>query len=246
VKTLSKTPNLYDVIHSELDLRGFNELENNGKWTFHDPSFSFMKKISDYDKDIQDIMEGLIFKGERLIDENADKHFKKTFLLHFLNKSINAQTIEDFSMKVRTTFLMNDEFINHIYDINSFLTNEQTSEQTGENDSITKGKTKNEQTGKNEGVNENRNARTDLPQSQVNVNLDDTELDYANEFNLSKSKDGATNENTSIGENENETIGKTKGNTISRQYSMDNLIKIKGLLESVFIEFEKNCFMQVF
>ncbi len=209
---------LYQFISSELQLKGLNELENDGKFTFFDSDYSFMQKIARYDEDVKEIVNHNIFRKNRLLDEQADDHFKQAFLNRFLDKSIKTQTIELFSNKVIFTFMMHDEFINHVYDVNSFLTNETIS------DTVSKGN--------NQSSNENRNARADLPQNQVNVNVESTELEFANEFAISKNKDTSNNESESKSTN--------------RHYSMDNLVKINGLLESVFVEFDKNCFMQVF
>lgn len=224
-----KITTLYDLIKMELHERGFDELVNDGKFTFYNNEYAFMKKISRFDEDVQSIVNDL-FQGERLIDDEADRHFKRLFVTKFIDRTIKTQTMDMFSNRIVQTFLLNDEFINHIYDINSFLTGVTTSEN--------KDITESHSTGKNNAENVNRSARTELPQTQVNVNVDSTELEYANEFNLSKNQDNSNNEN--------ESNSTSERNSVNRSYSMDNLIKIKGLLESVFVDFDRNCFTQIF
>lgn len=220
---------LYDLIKSELYIRGFDELVNEGKFTFYNEEYAFMKKVARFDEDVQKIINDL-FQNERLLDDEADKHFKRLFVTNFIDRSIKTQTVEMFSNRIVKTFMMNDEFINHVYDINSFLTGETTSESDNENESKT--------IGSNNSENVNKNASANLPQSQSSFNINDDEIEYPNEVNTSKNRDTSSNES--------ETNSKGKNKTINRTYSLDNLAKIKGMLEVVFIDFDKNCFMQTF
>lgn len=217
-KVSNQTTTLYDLIHSELIQNGFNEFENDEGFTFFNPENAFIKKVMKYDEDVERIVNEKFFQNEKLKDDESDKHFKKTFVNKFLNNSIQTQTIESFASKVVYTFLVNNDYIDNVYDVNRFVSGESTSNATNEEE--------------NNSSNENRNARSDLPQSQHTVNVDNTELDFANEFTLMKSKDKGNN--------------KSQNNTTNKQYNVENLIKIKGLLEMVFIDFNKNCFKQVF
>lgn len=224
------TTTLFDIIQSELILRGHDEFTNDGKWTFFDDRFSFIKKIMKYDDDVKEIVNEVIFHGEKLEDEMIDDEFKKTFIKKFLENSINRQTVEAFSLQVVYTLYANKDYIMNVYKVNDFLLNKRENDNTGENNSTN--------TTVSDSMTDNRNLHSDLPQTEVNLNVDDTELDYGTTNTISRNKDRGNTETVSK-QNDN-----NKSNSI--EYNIDSLIKIKGLLEIVFIDFNKNCFMQSF
>lgn len=82
---------------------------------------------------------------------------------------------------------------------------------------------------KNESSNTNetdtRQLFTTLPQDVLNMNVENDIMEYA----------------------DNNTIGKTKtqGNNTANKADIDNLLKFKNILESIFSDFDKRCFLQV-
>lgn len=226
----SYTVDLYTIIESELLKMGFNEHINQDEWTFFEPKYQFMHKIMAYDEDIKSIVNNIFFMGYGLSDKNMDNTFKKTFLNKFLRRRINRQTIEDFAMQVVYTLQTNIDYITNVYEVNDFLMNKKMT------DSKSEGTSKSQS--KDDSQTDNRNLHSDLPQTEVNLNVDNTVLDYGTTNTISRNKDTRNNETISD-KNDN-------SNSISIEYSLDNLTRINGMLESVFIEFDKNCFMQTF
>lgn len=203
------------IILSELIEAGFNEFEETNKIIFFDDDKQFIKKIMKYDSDVQIIVNEKVFQGESLKVIDHDIHFKKTFINKFLNRQIGRQTIEDFSTQVLYTFFLYEEYINLVYsDLDKYLTRH----------------SENNVDGNRSGINDMRRLSSDLPRDNINLNVDDTILNYGNENTISRDKHQEDNQQSSI----------------SKSYNLDDLKNSKALLKPVFNEFDRNCFMQTF
>lgn len=219
---MSKTTiKLNDYIRSELRKQGFNEIKNeSGELVYFDKDSQFMTKILTYDEDVAQIMDRL-FQFHQLDNPTSDYHFKKTFLLRFANREINRQTIDSFQYQLIATFLNQQKALNHLYaEIDSYFTG--STESTQENHQTTDGNT----------LNDSRNASQDLAQDEVNLDLDNTVMNYANDTSVTRSKQ--ENQQTNQGNTHNET----------KQYQMDNFIQSSQVFEQIFQLFDKKCFMQ--
>ena len=209
------TTSLFELIKSELIISGKNEFTNQRQLSFFDEKYAFIKKIMDYDDDVQQIVDKQIFRGYKISDTlSGDLLFKKTFVNRFLNREISRQTKEDFSSQVIQTSLVLDKYLSLIYgDLDKYLTN--TNKSSGSS-------------GKN-GTTDNRSADAELPQTEVNIDVDKTVLYYADKNNIARSKykDDEKNENT------------------SNAYDLDSVLKTLDMYELVFIEFDKKCFLQI-
>lgn len=190
---------------------------------------SLMEKILKYDDDIAEIIDRL-FGGRTLNNKYDDLHFKKAFLYRFMNRQINRQTVGSFKMELISTFLTNESFINTVYsDLDQYLAQKQTNKNHNNQ--------KNRQL--NEGVttSDNRSAFADLPQSQANLDVNNTSISYATDNTVSRNKQLNNNESDTI------TKGLTTGE--NRSYQLDELFKVNGLLENILDMFDKKCFLQV-
>lgn len=233
------TTTLYKIIQSELFKQGNNEFEGDspntsvfplGKFNYYDDNYQFLAKVLKYDDDVESIVNWL-FNGLSLNKDEFDLHFKKAFIYRFANRQINKQTIESFKMDLITTFLVNEDFINRMYeDVDLFLT------QTGENSqkNIQESKHINDSTS----TTDNRQAYADLPQSSTNLNVDDDVMKYATDNTISKNKQ--TNKQKS----DDLATGTTRGS--NKSYHLDELMKTKGMLENILDLFDRKCFLQVF
>ena len=212
---MAATTTLYRMIESILYNNGMNEfVDDDGNLIYFDTDKSAMKKILSFDEDIQEIVNDYFFLDLKLFDEESDLHFKKMFLFRFLNREINQQTMEMFSTKVVKTFMENERYLNMIYsDLERHLMNQ----------------SENEQTNKSKNTSDNRSAFADLPQNNVQIDVDNTVMESANDNTISRNKQ--VNEHTATSK--------------SRQYNIDNIFKINGILEKVLDIFDVNCFMQV-
>ena len=208
------TTTLINVIQSELISLGKNELFNNNQITAYNDDFTFINKALKYDKDIKYIMNEKIFLGLALENPKHDDKFKRHFLNRFIHYEIAFQTIEIFSSTVSYIFLNNMDFLNNYYEnIDDFIKGKNTTDNKGNEGSIST----------------NRQATATLPQSEVNIDLNDDTFSYADENNINKNK-------TSL---------EREGQTTSFSFDIDKLEKSKALLEYVFEDFERACFLKV-
>lgn len=221
---MSKTTiTLYDYFQSELIKRGFNEfVDEEGKLVFFNEKHQFIRKILSFDDSIKEIMDEL-FYGLSLNQPANDEHFKKTFLYRFINRQINRQTIESFQLELMQTFLSHEEFLNRMYeDLEKYITG--TSETHQENQQVNDGTT----------LSDNRSAFQDLPQNQVNIDLDDGVMTSATDNTISRSRQN----------NQQQSDGTTQSD--SKVFQLDQLLKSSQLLEELLNNFDRRCFLQIY
>lgn len=213
---------LFNYYKSELINRGLNEFVNaQGDLIFFKKEKQFMTKILTYDEDIQEITNDL-FGDLKIEGASNDYHFKKMFLFRFINRQINRQTIESFQLQIMTTFLSNQHFIQRIYeDIEKFMVSENRSQQT------------NQQKSDGNTITDNRSATSELPQSNVQLDVDSSIMETANDNSISKNKQ--RNQSQSDGE----TISE------NQSYQIDQLLKANGLMDMIMDKFDRACFIQI-
>ena len=216
-----KTTTLFKIIQSELLKEGFNEfVDEDGNLIFFDSEHQFTSKILSYDEDIKHIVNDL-FSNVQLDDPVFDDQFKKMFLYRFINRQINRQTVESFKMQLLYTFLNHQDFLNRLAkDLDQYLTNATEQEQI--NQQLTDGTT----------INDNRQAFASLPQTNVNIDVNDTNIKSADDNTISRNKQ----------KNNQQTDGTTKGT--SKAYQLDQLLKTNGLLDTILDDFDRKCFLQ--
>ena len=216
-----KTTTLFKLIQSELIKEGFNEfVDEDGNLIFFDSEHQFTSKILSYDEDIKNIVNDL-FSNVQLDDQVFDEQFKKMFLYRFINRQINRQTVESFKMQLLYTFLNHQDFLNRLAkDFDQYLTNATEQEQI--NQQLTDGTT----------TNDNRQAFASLPQTNVNIDVNDTNMKSADDNTISRNKQ----------KNNQQTDGTTKGT--SKAYQLDQLLKTNGLLDTILDDFDRKCFLQ--
>lgn len=203
-----------NILQSELINSGFNEFDlKDNQLTFFDDDHVFIKKILNYDEDVEKIVNLKFFFNLKLDDPENDKRFKKHFINRFFNNRPCYQTIEAFASQVVYIFLNNIDFLNEYY----------------ENiDKYFQGQTESEDTGNTETISDNRTATATLPQSEVNINVDNTILDYADDNTIMRSKD------VNIQDNKND----------SKKFDINTLLDSRNILENVFNQFEEHCFLK--
>lgn len=206
---------IYNILQSELIRLGKNEFFNDNQISLFKDEHTFIKKVLSYDDDVKYITNKKFFIGLTLDNEKADDRFKRQFINRFLHFQPCNQTLEIFASNVSYTFLNNIDFLNMYYEnIDDFI----------------KGKTITDVKGNETSKSDNRTLQSTLPQHQINLNVDDTELNYG--------------DNNTI--NRNRTENKRGNTSESSNLNIDTLEKSRKLLEGVFNDFEKNCFMKVY
>ena len=226
---LVMTTTLFNILKSELQNKGFDEfVDPSGNLVLFDPDHQFMSKILKYDDDVAEIVDHL-FNGVSLNQRENDTHFKKSFTFRFLNRKINRQTVESFKVELMLTFLMKQGLLNSVYnDLEKYITqaqmNESTNKQSGEQ--LNQGST----------TTDNRQAYAQLPQDNVQLDVNSTVMHHANDNTISRNKQ--TNNQT----NQDETNGESRSE--NKTYQLDTLIQGNGLVEEILNKFDVKCFNQ--
>jgi len=223
------TTTLYSIIQSELIKKGLNEfVDTEGNLVLFDEEFQFMTKILTYDPDVQEIVNQL-FQNVSLNDPIADTHFKKSFLYRFINRQLNRQTIEAFKLVLLSTFLTHQSFINTLYkDIELYTTQGHQSNTTG-NQLTT-------QLTESLANTDNRQAYAQLPQSTVQLDVNSTIMESANDNTISRNKQTNNQENTSD--------NATTNNIEAKTYQLETLLQTSEVFEQTLDTFDKKCFLQ--
>lgn len=257
------TTTIMDILKGELQKRGFNEFVNDGNLTFNDKSYAFIQKILRFDEDVKEIVDDVIFQGFRFNDERIDRYFKQSFVTRFLDREINRQTVEAFGTQVLHYTIIREDYIftvfgselykyleNHV-DFNSDEIQNQINEETKDD---TQNETyKDDTTSNGTNVSDDREATTSLPQSEININVDNDVLDYADTNTISKNKTNSNDDENRTGNRD--TTGNTKTNgtqdttsnqkSLSKTYLLENLDKIYTMRERLYNDYDKKCFLQI-
>ena len=260
--TVLTTTTLYKIVQSELYALGHNNeiVDKEGNLVFFDNKFQVMSKIMSYDTDIENIVDRL-FNYMKLNNTIHDQHFKKTFFFRFINREINRQTVESFMLELTATFLQNQDYINRVYtDMEKYIlgyseTNDKNNQDSNDlktSNSKSNSSNNSETTSTGNTTTDNRQARSDLPQNSVNLDVNNTVMRSANENDISRNKQNNnqtnTDEQTSVNETENndqsESHSSGTSNSISKTYQLDQLFKTNNVLERIMNEFDKKCFLQ--
>ena len=226
------TTNLYSIIESELQKKGYNDYFNEGKITAFDKNFSLYHKMLAFDEDVSGIVTTVLFNGFTFSDE-VDPLFKKMFTQRFLNREINRQTVEAFTGKLLYTTYAYQSYIETVFtDLLAYANNEAKTTQNNLNHNVAvnvaDGTT----------ISDARQLESDLPQDNINLDVDNTVLDYGNRNSISrnKNKNDQTNTNTSDGTQNNTSVSSVK--------NLEVLIQSSGVLDELFNIYDKACFLQ--
>lgn len=167
-----------------------------------------------FDDDVRRIVDDIVFQGLTLERESTDISFKREFINKFLYREIAFQTLELFSSQVCYNFMINMGYLNRIYDdLEDYIQGKSLSESSEQGDS----------------TNDNRYLSSSLPQTEVNLNVDNTVLDYGDTNTISRTKDQRQG----------------SSNATTKQFNIDNLLKTRGLKDDVFTLFDSRCFLQI-
>ena len=252
------TTTLYKYVESELFKMGHDQeiVDSQGNLVFFDDDFQVMTKIMTYDDDVTYIIDEL-FKNVQLNELVHDFHFKKAFFYRFVNRQINRQTIESFRFELISTFLTYQDHINRVYDdldkyVQGVSESNTTQKDTQENESESNDTSEQENNQNTTGntTTDNRNAQSSLPQSNVQLDVNNTIMKTADSNDISRNKqtnnqDSTNKTNTTSNSNSTvKSIGNSESETINKMYKLDDLLKTTNVLDDIFNIFDKRLFMQ--
>ena len=212
VITVKTTSRLYDIIYGELDRHRVEIYRSNNQIIFNQTNL--MRKTLEY-KDhnfIRMLQETLFYATSNI---NQRERFEREFLQRFINRVIKFQTVDLFSSYLASFVSENQELINYTYDKYDMLVTGQVETVTNNNSTST---------------NKSNSIYSNLPQNQINMNLDIDTLDYADDNTISKSR--ATNSGTD--------------RSTSSAYDIEALSKISALKEQFFKDMDNLLFSQIY
>lgn len=289
------TTTLMEIIQGELQRKGFNEFLNNGDLTFNNQEFQFIQKVLRFDEDVKKIVDNIIFKGFSFSDERIDRYFKQSFVTRFLDREIGRQTVEAFASLVLYETIIREDYIHTVFgsEVYKYLENhvDYKNDQTGntkedetQNQTSEETQNQNNKEQQNETQNQNNSSNTDtnsqnvssdreltssLPQSEINLDVDNDILLYGDSNTISKNKTtndsndkttgttDSTGETITTGNQDSLTNGKQDSTRNSNQdttsnqtgltktYLLENLDKIYTMRERLFNDYDKKCFLHI-
>ena len=172
---MKTTTRLYDIIYNTYN-QLYGDFLRNHQINYFKPELKFTAKVSVYDDEIKSTCRNTIFYGLDFLDETARIRFEAEFLARFLTRTIKFQTWETFNWRL-SSFTRGIKEIIEDYYLNA--------------DKYLKGNTLID--AKDSAVNNSTTTARDnslnvsLPQDNVDMSLDKTDYDYADDTHYGKS-----------------------------------------------------------
>ena len=212
VETVKTTSRLYDIIYGELDRHRVEIYRSNNQIIFNQANL--MRKTLEYkDPNFIRMLQETLFFGTSNINQRL--RFEREFLQRFINRVIKYQTVDLFSTYLASFVSEYQELINYCYDKYDLLVTGQVDTVSNNNSTST---------------NKSNSIYSNLPQNQINMNLDIDTLDYADDNTISKTR--ATNSGTD--------------RSTSSAYDIEALSKISALKEQIFKDMDNLLFSQLY
>ena len=209
---MKTTSRLYDIIYGELDRHRVEIYRSNNQIIFNQANL--MRKTLEYkDPNFIKMLQETLFYGTSNI--NQRQRFEREFLQRFINRVIKFQTVDLFATYLASFVSEYQEIINYTYDKYDMLVTGQVETVSNNNSTST---------------NKTNSIYSNLPQNQINMNLDIDTLDYADDNTISKSR--ATNNGTD--------------RSTSSAYDIEALSKISALKEQIFKDMDSLLFSQIY
>ena len=255
---MKTTASLMDIIQTELINNGLNEFVNKvdgaTQITRNDDRFTFIRKVAQYDDDVQAVVNRTFFMNFKLQNDKADLFFKRSFITRFLDREIANQTVDLFANHLVGQMITDEPFIINLYEnMDKYLISYNDNTNVNNTDSISDVKNENE-TNSNATSNSDTHdgfnrANADLPQDNTDLDLNKNSVDYANNTDVNR---GYNNNKSNTVNNEQVN---TKSNTVSNDktnssgnatsYNADVLDKLNVQWDNLFNKYDKKLFLQI-
>ena len=218
---MKTTTRLYDIIFSTYD-RLYGGFVRDNKIIYFNEEMQFSHKIIDYDNEIKTVCRNTIFYGLDFLDESVRERFETEFLSRFLTRTIKFQTYEVLNWRLSSFTRGLKEIITDYYtNADKYLKGNTVIEANDEaqNNSTT--------TARDNSLN------TSLPQDKVDMSLDKTEYDYADDTHHSKSNSVSNANANSNSTNE------------TNSFDIGRLKELHMYHEALFNDLDKQLFSQI-
>lgn len=255
---MKTTTTLMDILQGELIRSGKSEFYQKNHIEWFNDDYSFIQKVLKYDPDVQTIVDQIFFRGYKFPSEHTDFNFKKSFINRFLNREIAFQTVEVFSARVVSKCINQEVYITECFDkLDDFINDRAQSKThsetktTNQTDTNNNNETNGTNDSSSDNQDDNRTLQSDLPSNNINLNVDDTVLDYGNQNNISRNK-GTSNQNSTSTNNQKFTgnvnqVGSNLNDTQvdTNKADINSLQQANQIIEMIFNDFDKDCFLQI-
>ena len=212
VIAVKTTTRLYDIIYGELERHRVEIYRSNNQIIFNQANL--MRRTLEYkDTKFIKMLQETFFYGTSTI--NQRERFEREFLQRFINRVIKYQTVDLFSTYLASFVSEYQELINYCYDKYDMLVTGQVETVSNNNSTST---------------NKSNSIYSNLPQNQINMNLDIDTLDYADDNTISKSR----------------AINSGTDRSTSSAYDIEALSKISALKEQIFKDMDSLLFSQLY
>lgn len=209
---MKTTTRLYDICYGILETHRVDIYTNNNQIVWEENNL--MNKVLQYkDPKFKELLQTHLFSMTSLI--NQRERFEREFLQRFLTRVIKYQTVDSFKLYLSTFISSNIELINYVYD---------------EYEAFAMGKSETTNNTDSSSINKSNSIFSNLPQNEVNMNLDIDTMSYADNNTINKSK----------------STGSDTSHSSAKSFNVDTLNKLKQLKQSIFIEIDKYLFSQLY
>lgn len=218
---MKTTTRLYDIIYSTYN-KLYGDFLRDNQIIYFNPELQFTHKIVEYDDEIKTVCRNTIFYGLDFLEENVRERFEKEFLARFLTRTIKFQTYE----------VLNWRLTSFIGGIREIITDYYTNA-----DKYLKGNTvieaNDEATNNSATTARDNSLNASLPQDNVDMSLDKTVYNYADDTHYSKSNSVSNADANSHSTNE------------TNSFDVGRLKELHMYHEALFNDLDKQIFSQI-
>lgn len=218
---MKTTTRLYDIIYNNYN-QLYGDFLRGHQINYFNPTLQFSAKVATYDDEIKSVCRNTIFYGLDFLDESVRERFEAEFLARFLTRTIKFQTYEVLNWRLSSFTRGVKEIITDYYtNADKYLKGNTQIEANDEaqNNSTT--------TARDNSLN------TSLPQDNVDMSLDKTEYDYADDTHYSKSNSVSNADANSHSTNE------------TNSFDIGRLKELHMYHEALFNDLDKQLFSQL-
>lgn len=218
---MKTTTRLYDIIYSTYN-KLYGDFLRDNQIIYFNPEFQFTHKIVEYDEEIKTVCRNTIFYGLDFLEGDVRERFEKEFLARFLTRTIKFQTYE----------VLNWRLCSFIGGIREIVTDYYTNA-----DKYLKGNTvieaNDEATNNSATTARDNSLNASLPQDNVDMSLDKTIYDYADDTHYSKSNSVSNADANSHSTNE------------TNSFDVGRMKELHMYHEALFNDLDKQLFSQL-
>lgn len=218
---MKTTTRLYDIIYNTYN-QLYGDFLRGHQINYFNPELQFTSKVATYDDEVKSVCRNTIFYGLDFLDESVRDRFEAEFLVRFLTRTIKFQTWEVLNWRLTSFTRGIKEIITDYYtNADKYLKGNTVIEANdeAENNSTT--------TARDNSLN------ASLPQDNVDMSLDKTVYNYADDTHFAKSNSVSNADANSHSTNE------------TNSFDIGRLKELHMYHEALFNDLDKQLFSQL-